>query len=580
MGRRRHDRRHARKGPRYAVGLEAQARREARERDAQLKGSRYAVATRMCTQASRVVERSGVADRAEQTLATTVGAPRRLTYRAMLNLLVLCALTQGGSMVLQGAYDRVYRALTAHQRELMGLPERMTYGQFWKTFDKVARSVGWDVDEETGEVTTRALGRTVDEVASDLARAGIPSSCPPTATAAEDGTAHESSFHRKSRSADGLPDVPACQLPVETDERAPDVSTPGFPRIGPDGRLRHTHDPDVTEGYRGKKQGQTAIYLGRELHLIADVPDLGSEPVPAFIRAASIRGAGDDRLEGGLTALDNLGYTPEVLLADRGYSYLTAWGEHLVRRGIRQTIDLHPNQRKVSPGPLPGTLWVDGTLASEALPTRLRSLAAYQRGMTRGDRHELASTYDQRLPYLYTPMGSPDGRTGRLRFRGPAVTGRVRCPNTPSSMRLRPTRRRPTTACRPGVECGCGRTITLTPEEYGRTFQTAPYGTTRWLASYHRRSAIESANGEIRRNRLSVGKYSILVRGNRRYSLLMGCLLAAVNLLMAEDWFCTPWDQLDEAQTPPPRFVRREREDTTTHRLLRHMMRPDDDEDS
>ena len=67
-------------------------------------------------------------------------------------------------------------------------------------------------------------------------------------------------------------------------------------------------------------------------------------------------------------------------------------------------------------------------------------------------------------------------------------------------MRLRPTRRRPTTACRPGVECGCGRTITLTPEEYGRTFQTAPYGTTRWLASYHRRSAIESANGEIRRN--------------------------------------------------------------------------------
>lgn len=132
----------------------------------------------------------------------------------------------------------------------------------------------------------------------------------------------------------------------------------------------------------------------------------------------------------------------------------------------------------------------------------------------------------------------------------------------------------------PRGECGCGRTITLTPEEYGRTFQTAPYGTTRWLASYHRRSAIESANGEIRRNRLSVGKYSILVRGNRRYSLLMGCLLAAVNLLMAEEWFCTPWDQLDEAQTLPPRFVRREREDTTTHRLLQHMMRPDDDEDS
>lgn len=90
---------------------------------------------------------------------------------------------------------------------------------------------------------------------------------------------------------------------------------------------------------------------------------------------------------------------------------------------------------------------------------------------------------------------------------------------------------------------------------------------------------MESANGEIRRNRLPVDKYSILVRGNRRYSLLMGCSLAAVNLLMAKDWLCTPWDQLDDAEMPPPRFVRREREDTITHRLLRHMMRPDDEED-
>lgn len=321
-------------------------------------------------------------------------------------------------------------------------------------------------------MTARALGRTVDEVASDVAKAGIPSSCPATATAAKDGMARESSFHRKSRSADGLPDLPACQLPVETDERDPTCPPLVSPYWARRPAAAHAR-PRRHSGLRRKKQGQTDIYRGREVHLIADVPDLGSEPVPAFIR-----GAGDDRLEGGLAALDNLGHTPEVLLADCGYSFLTAWASTWsgAASGRRLTCtrtsarEARTAARHRLGGRKPGQ--------RGALPTCLRSLPAYQQGMTRGDRRELASTYDQRLPYLYTRWAPPT--------RGPAGSDSAAPPSPGgSAAAIRPPRcgcvargGGPTTACRPGVECGCDRTVTLTPEEHGRTFQTAPYGTT------------------------------------------------------------------------------------------------------
>jgi hypothetical protein len=89
----------------------------------------------------------------------------------------------------------------------------------------------------------------------------------------------------------------------------------------------------------------------------------------------------------------------------------------------------------------------------------------------------LAATYDVRAPYAYTPLGPPD-KHGRRRFRGPALTGKVRCPNTPRSMRLKATSRRPTTSCPRGTPCGCGKTVTLPLEVWSRGFQSPLYGTT------------------------------------------------------------------------------------------------------
>lgn len=83
----------------------------------------------------------------------------------------------------------------------------------------------------------------------------------------------------------------------------------------------------------------------------------------------------------------------------------------------------------------------------------------------------------------------------------------------------------------------------------------------------------------MKRNRLAVGKSSILVRGNRRYSLLLGLLLAALHVIMAEDWYSTAWSDLLEMDQPPPKYERYNRPDTALHRMLARMLVPDDDED-
>ncbi|OLT41981.1 hypothetical protein BJF86_03045 [Serinicoccus sp. CNJ-927] len=259
---------------------------------------------------------------------------------------------------------------------------------------------------------------------------------------------------------------------------------------------------------------------------------------------------------------------PATVLADRGYTYLTPWGPSIIGQGIEQYLDLHPVQRKTGPGPRPGTIWVDGQLYSDALPERMWELPGYRMGMTSDERAELAARYDEREPYRFTDYGAPEPGTGKVRLRGPAVTGRVRCDNTPSSKRLKRTASRPTTSCRPGRPCGCSVTVVLDPEDgYARTFQRVGFGTTAWQAAYWRRSAVESTNAELRVNRTNLTKWSIRVRGRARVGLMLGFLLGAMNVLMACDWLGTDWADLEAADELPPKFVRRPPRKAAQHRL-------------
>lgn len=78
--------------------------------------------------------------------------------------------------------------------------------------------------------------------------------------------------------------------------------------------------------------------------------------------------------------------------------------------------------------------------------------------------------YDERRAYAFSANGpaklSPrdengDGKEtdGDQRYRGPVLTGKVRCPNHPRSMRW--AEHKPLTNCEAGTKCACGATITV-----------------------------------------------------------------------------------------------------------------------
>lgn len=244
-------------------------------------------------------------------------------------------------------------------------------------------------------------------------------------------------------------------------------------------------------------------------------------------------------------------------------------------RGISQVFDLHPTQRGKRPGPIPGTFYLDGGLFSDAMPEALHDLPGYSLGQSAEEKALLAARYDERIPYAFTTQGKPNHTRGTQRYRGPALAGRVRCPNEPRSMRLDPSTR-PTTNCTPGHPCSCGTTVTLGPDDQFQTRQRNLYGTTAWKASYGRRSAVESGNANLKVHHVMLQRHSTRVRGTNKTGILVALIVAAANasLLLTRygyDIGNPPTDSQPIAPLPSPRtalhrtrpFTRRRRTGTS-----------------
>lgn len=103
----------------------------------------------------------------------------------------------------------------------------------------------------------------------------------------------------------------------------------------------------------------------------------------------------------------------------------------------------------------------------------------------------------------------------------------MRCANHPASERL--YARYHTTACAKGEPCDCGTTVTLGPDDLLNLRQRVLYGTTRWKASYGRRSAVESTNACLKVHHARLARHSTRVRGTERNCILVAFILAAVN---------------------------------------------------
>lgn len=135
---------------------------------------------------------------------------------------------------------------------------------------------------------------------------------------------------------------------------------------------------------------------------------------------------------------------------------------------------------------------------------------------------------DDRKYCAFTPLGKPDMKAGKQRYRDPVLSGTMRCANHPASLRLDESRYR-TTDCENGVSCACGTTVTLGPDDLLNLRQRVLYGTTKWKASYGRRSAVESTNACSKVHHARLTRHSTRVKGTERNGILVAFILASVN---------------------------------------------------
>lgn len=472
----------------------------------------------------------------QDDLTCKVGRDRAQTWEAIFVLLMITALEGYGDLHLTSAH-RVAERLTQAQSQKIGLRQPVTYSQIESAVTDLAEAMKEQVDPRTGEATQARLSLSLTDFLTRMVSQVIPASLRGRATLAVDSTDYECWSRRRSWASHMKPDDAPDALP-EQDYEPPkkrSVNEPGWPKVGPDGRLQHQWDCDPREGYRsGKNLARKGTFLGWDAHFATQVPEHGGAAEAGLIHGVALAPAGSYKAEAGLDlldALERLGHKPEVLLVDRGYSYAQqeAWALPLAQRAVEQVLDLHPNQRGTRPGPIKGTLWVDGGLFVESLPKDLRSLPGYSLGMTREEKALLARRYDERRAYAFSSMGGPDPQRGTQRFRGPALAGRVRCANTPRSLRVDPGTR-PTTGCVKGQDCACARTLTLAREEMAQLRQSDLFGTTAWKASYGRRSAVESVNASVSEHHAHLRRGSTRVSGTCRTGILLAFILAAVNI--------------------------------------------------
>ncbi len=93
------------------------------------------------------------------------------------------------------------------------------------------------------------------------------------------------------------------------------------------------------------------------------------------------------------------------------------------------------------------------------------------------------------------PLTAPDHK-GTQGLRGPARCDKVRCPNSPKS--IRGPHDIPPTSCTTDQPCGCGITVTVHRQPHQRDRQRLPWQSKAWFDSYGRRVGIESLNASIR----------------------------------------------------------------------------------
>ncbi|HEX8008246.1 MAG TPA: hypothetical protein VF482_17665 [Trebonia sp.] len=338
-----------------------------------------------------------------------------------------------------------------------------------------------------------------------------------------------------------------------------------FSRPPPHG-TRDCADPEASWGHRRNNllRSQDELFYGYYFSAGTMEREENGPDVPELTRRMTVCSCRHDparALVPVLTAMPEHGIPLGDVLADSGYSHrnAAAWALPLRRAGAQLVQDLHPHDRGPQ-GTHHGAIISNGNLYCPATPRSLPELGPLPRDTTK----QQATAHDAKTSELARyKLGrlTRDDADGYHRVACPAVTGKIRCPLRPASMRL--DRDRPEILTTPGhpQQCCTQQTITVPPDVLAKTAQKHDYPSAAHRRSYARRTGAERG--------FSTAKdpaSNTIARGWCRLMSLTPLMLFTATLLVVRNQrILTAWNTRQEenarraAKGLPPKTRRRRR---------------------
>lgn len=350
----------------------------------------------------------------------------------------------------------------------------------------------------------------------------------PSTTRAIDGTGIWS-YGRQPRSAPrDLLERDAAGAPLDTPDTDPDPARPV------------PSDPDAGHGVKTRKDGNRETYYGYQLHALVRVPERPGQPgaMPLF-EAFELTPAQLDVVEPSLRMIDRAlagGAAITDLIADRHYSYKTAdrWYYELLRRNIRQHVDLHPADQGFRD--YNGMKLAAAWMHCPATPDRLGTIAAPGPNATDDAKKAFSELIDERQRYALRRV-SRQSATHGARWECPALAGTLGCTLRPGTVEVAQLNGLPVVLEPPdpatAPACCRQRTVTTGTDAQAKLEQEHYWGSEKWRKRYSSRTFVEGAFGNMKNpSTENVDRGFFQVVGLAKVTFCIGIALVAHNLRM------------------------------------------------
>lgn len=345
---------------------------------------------------------------------------------------------------------------------------------------------------------------------------------------------------------------PVDEIDAAKDEEAADVADIETAATENGGQARRSaasrkqpFDPDAAWGAKTAKDGTREHVYGYELHAMVRVPDYRADrDAEAYlVQAFTVTPAGRDIVDPSLRLIDRIlasGQPIEDLLADRHYSYKVPerWAHELGKRGIKQVVDLHPNDHGARD--YNGVRIIAGWAHCPAMPTRLDNMTLPGPQASHDAHNEAAQLIAEREQWAAERRSAPDA-TGSCRYRCPALAGKIGCPLRDGTVEVAmdnglPIVQQPPDAATAPSAC-TNSTFTVDGDAQPKVIQRHYWGGKKWRHSYNRRTFVEGYFGNLKNPSTErVHRRFVRRAGIAAFTLAAGTAIAACNLRQLRSW--------------------------------------------